>query len=148
MNNIANADRPKSAGAMLPPRPLRGSGKVAQTACNSDRREGKSCIPTLNQTFADSRILKISKFRTFRIAVLEGNQVMREFTLQATLIATIRVKAETRAEAEQKLHSVLAASDANLGTLDDEPIVVPVEVEGELDLIGTCEDTGEEPVRK
>src|SRR5271170_4360183 len=68
MNNIANADRPKSAAAMLPPRLLRGSGKVAQTACNSDRREGKSCIPTLNQTFADSRILKISKFRTFRIA--------------------------------------------------------------------------------
>src|ERR1700675_4667834 len=68
MKNIANADRPKSVGAMLPPRPLRGSGKVAQTACNSDRREGKSCIRTLNQTFADSRILKISKFRTFRIA--------------------------------------------------------------------------------
>src|SRR5271155_1094223 len=68
MKNIANADRPKSATAMLPPRPLRGSEKVAQTACNSDRREGKSCIPTLNQTFADSRILKISKFRTFRIA--------------------------------------------------------------------------------
>src|ERR1700761_5097492 len=68
MKNIANADRPKSAAAMLPPRPLRRSGKVAQTACNSDRREGKSCIPTLNQTFADSRILKISKFPTFRIA--------------------------------------------------------------------------------
>src|SRR5271168_5374443 len=68
MKNIANADRPKSVAAMLPPRPLRRSGKVAQTACNSDRREGKSCIPTLNQTFADSRILKISKFRTFRIA--------------------------------------------------------------------------------
>src|ERR1700690_1401352 len=70
MKNIANADRPKSAAAMLPPRPLRRSGKVAQTACNSDRREGKSCIPTLNQTFADSRILKISKFHTFRIAGL------------------------------------------------------------------------------
>src|ERR1700679_4240586 len=68
MKNIANADRPKSAVAMLPPGPFRGSGKVAQTACNSDRREGKSCIPTLNQTFADSRILKISKFPTFRIA--------------------------------------------------------------------------------
>src|SRR3984885_12394769 len=71
MKNIANADRPKSVGAMLPPRPLRRSGKVAQTACNSDRREGKSCIPTLNQTFADSRILKISKFRTFRIAAID-----------------------------------------------------------------------------
>src|ERR1700739_2343922 len=71
MKNIANADRPKSAGAMLPPRPFRGSGKVAQTACNSDRREGKSCIPTLNQTFADSRILKISKFPTFRIAGIQ-----------------------------------------------------------------------------
>ncbi|HEX3677058.1 MAG TPA: hypothetical protein VHU79_06685, partial [Sphingomicrobium sp.] len=68
MKNIANADRPKSATAMLPPRPLRGSEKVAQTACNSDKREGKSCIPTLNQTLADSRIPKISIFRTFRIA--------------------------------------------------------------------------------
>src|ERR1700674_1086589 len=75
MKNIANADRPKSVGAMLPPRPLRRSGKVAQTACNSDRREGKSCIRTLNQTFADSRILKISKFRTFRIAASEGGCV-------------------------------------------------------------------------
>src|SRR5271155_5352252 len=83
MKNIANADRPKSVGAMLPPRPLRRSGKVAQTACNSDRREGKSCIPTLNQTFADSRILKISKFHTFRIAVAAGrysssSEVVRE----------------------------------------------------------------------
>src|SRR5271167_4777690 len=74
MKNIANADRPKSVGAMLPPRPLRRSGKVAQTACNSDRREGKSCIPTLNQTFADSRIPKISKFRTFRIADPRGRK--------------------------------------------------------------------------
>src|SRR5271156_3450334 len=73
MKNIANADRPKSVAAMLPPRPLRRSGKVAQTACNSDRREGKSCIPTLNQTFADSRILKISKFRTFRIAAVKSS---------------------------------------------------------------------------
>src|SRR5277367_4038985 len=71
MKNIANADRPKSAGAMLPPRPLRRSGNVAQTACNSDRREGKSRIPTLNQTFADSRILKISKIPSFRIAFLK-----------------------------------------------------------------------------
>ena len=78
----------------------------------------------------------------------EGNQVMREFTLQATLIATIRVKAETRAKAEQKLHAALAASDANLGTLDDEPIVVPVEVEGDLDLIETCEDTSAGPLSK
>ena len=81
-------------------------------------------------------------------SMLEGNQVMREFTLQATLIATIRVKAETRAEAEQKLRAALEASDANLGTLDDEPIVVPVEIEGDLDLIETREDTGEEPLGK
>src|SRR5580658_383907 len=62
MKNIANADRPKSVGRNVPPRPFRRSGKVAQTACNSDRREGKSCIPTLNQTFADSRILKFQNF--------------------------------------------------------------------------------------
>ena len=80
--------------------------------------------------------------------VLEGNQVMREFTLQATLIAAIRVKAETRAEAERKVRAALAASDANLGTLDDEPIVVPVEIEGDLDLIETSGSPGEQPLGK
>jgi hypothetical protein len=58
MKNIANADTPKSAIAMLPRRPLRGSGKVAQTDVWPERRDGKSCIPTLNQSFADSRIRK------------------------------------------------------------------------------------------
>src|SRR5271156_6116473 len=73
MKNIAKAERPKSAGAMLPPRPLRGSEKVVQTTFRPERRESNSCIPTPNQTFADSRILKISKFRTFRIAAVGGN---------------------------------------------------------------------------
>jgi hypothetical protein len=69
---------------------------------------------------------------------------MREFTFQATLLASIRVKAETRAEAEQKLRVALAASDANLGMLDDAPVVVPVEIEGDLDLTETMESAGEE----
>jgi hypothetical protein len=73
---------------------------------------------------------------------------MREFTLQATLIAAIRVKAETRAEAERKVRAALAASDANLGTLDDEPIVVPVEIEGDLDLIEASGSPGGEPLGK
>ncbi len=72
---------------------------------------------------------------------------MREFTFQATLIASIRVKAETRAEAEQKLRVALAASDANLGMLDDAPIVVPVEIEGDLDLIETMESFDDESPR-
>ncbi len=62
MKNIAKAERPKSAISMLPPRPFRVSGKVAHTDFNSDRRQGKSCIPTVNQTFADSQILKIPYF--------------------------------------------------------------------------------------
>jgi hypothetical protein len=69
---------------------------------------------------------------------------MTEFTFQATLLASIRVTAETRAEAEQKLRVALAASDANLGMLDDAPVVVPVEIEGDLDLIETVESAGEE----
>ena len=36
-----------------PARPLRKSGKVAQTAFSSKRRDGKRRIPTVNQTFAD-----------------------------------------------------------------------------------------------
>ena len=69
---------------------------------------------------------------------------MREFGFQATLIASIRVEATTRTEAEQKHRAALAASDARLGTLDGAPIVVPVDVEGELDLIETMEGAGEE----
>jgi len=69
---------------------------------------------------------------------------MMEFTFQATLLASIRVKADTEAEAEQKLRAALMASEANLGMLDDTPIVVPVEIEGDLDLSETIESTVEE----
>ena len=68
---------------------------------------------------------------------------MREFLFQVTLLASIRVKAETEAEAELKLRAALDASEANLGMLDDTPIVVPVEIEGDLDLIEAMENTGE-----
>jgi len=64
---------------------------------------------------------------------------MMEFTFQVTLIASIRVKAKTRAQAEHKLREALAASDANLGMLDEKPIVVTVEIEGDLDLIDAVE---------
>ena len=69
---------------------------------------------------------------------------MMEFLFQVTLLASIPVKAETQAEAELKLRSALEASEANLGMLDDTPIVVPVEIEGDLDLIEALENTGEE----
>ena len=45
------------------------------------------------------------------------------------------VEAATQAEAERKLRTVLETSDANLGFLDNAPIVVPVAIEGHLDLI-------------
>jgi len=69
---------------------------------------------------------------------------MTEFTFQATLLASIRVKAKTQAEAELKLRTALEGADANLGMLDDAPIVVPVEIEGDLDLIDTIESASEE----
>jgi hypothetical protein len=58
-----------------------------------------------------------------------------QFTFQATLLATISVEAATQAEAERKLRTVLETSDANLGFLDNAPIVVPVAIEGDLNLI-------------
>jgi hypothetical protein len=58
-----------------------------------------------------------------------------QFTFQATLLATISVEAATQAEGERKLRTVLETSDANLGFLDNAPIVVPVAIEGDLDLI-------------
>ncbi len=58
-----------------------------------------------------------------------------QYTFHATLLATIPVEAATQAEAERKLRTVLETSDANLGFLDNAPIVVPVAIEGDLDLI-------------
>ena len=69
---------------------------------------------------------------------------MMEFLFQVTLLASIRVKAETQAEAELKLRAALEGSEANVGMLDDTPIVVPVEVEGDFDLIEAMENTREE----
>src|SRR5271170_6633824 len=65
MKNIAKADSPKSLTAILPARPLRRSEKVAQTAFRPARRDVKSFIPSLNQTFSDSRR---AFFDSFRIA--------------------------------------------------------------------------------
>ena len=62
-----------------------------------------------------------------------------QFTFQATLLATIAVEAATQAEAERKLRTVLETSDANLGFLDNAPIVVPVAIEGDLDLVDAQE---------
>ena len=69
---------------------------------------------------------------------------MTEFTFQVTLLASIRVKEKTKAEAELKLRTAIEGSDANLGMLDDAPIVVPVEIEGDFDLIETIESASEE----
>ena len=62
-----------------------------------------------------------------------------QFTFQATLLATISVEAATQAEAERKLRTALETSDANLGFLDNAPIVVPVAIEGDLDLVDAQE---------
>src|SRR5271163_288087 len=62
MKNRAKAARPKSVIAILPLRPFRGSGKVAQTARKPARRDGKSSIPTVNHFFADLGIQKIRHF--------------------------------------------------------------------------------------
>jgi hypothetical protein len=59
---------------------------------------------------------------------------MREFEFQVTMLASIRVKAATQVEADRKLRVALAASEANLGMLDNEPIVCPIDVEA----ISTC----------
>jgi hypothetical protein len=42
--------------------PLRGSGKVAQTARKPARRDGKSSIPTVNHFSADLGFLKMRHF--------------------------------------------------------------------------------------
>ena len=146
------------------------SGRPSATSTATPARSGswwRSCRPQRGisnaPAIAASRVQPMRRSRTLRSASktpmerpaahvhqvdARGEPVMIEFTLQATLIATIRVKAETRVEAERKLRAALEASDANLGMLDDEPIVVPVEIEGDLDLIETRKTPAEEPLGK
>jgi hypothetical protein len=64
-----------------------------------------------------------------------NGMAMPRLCFNATLLACIRVEAETRAEAEHKLRQSLTGSKAILGTLEGEPIVATIEIEGELDLI-------------
>src|ERR1700704_1500670 len=79
MKNMAKAERPKSAMAILPVRPCRGSGKAAQVAFSPESRDGNSSIPTVNHLLGDLRIPKMHilqnlfqessvKYTTFRIA--------------------------------------------------------------------------------
>ena len=65
MKNIANADSPKSAIAILPPRPFRESGKAAQTAFRPARKDGKSFIHGVNHFSSDLGIPKIRRRRYF-----------------------------------------------------------------------------------
>jgi hypothetical protein len=62
MKNMAKADRPKSATAMLPLRPFRGSGKPVQTERKPANSEGNRIIPMVNHLSGDLGILKICYF--------------------------------------------------------------------------------------
>src|SRR5260370_1417460 len=84
MKTIAKADRPKFAMAILPPRPFRGSGKAAQTAFKSARRDGKSFTHMVNHFSNGLGILKLAPAATFRIAdetgrFLRANAAMCKF---------------------------------------------------------------------
>ena len=67
MKNMAKADRPKSAMAILPLRPLRGSGNAAHTAFRPDRSDAKISIPSVNHVSADLGI----PLKNFSYALLE-----------------------------------------------------------------------------
>ena len=76
MKNMAKADRPKSAIAILPLRPLRESGNAAQTAFRPQRSDPKIFIPSVNYVSADLGIPALKNFalRSFRTAVRRGLQ--------------------------------------------------------------------------
>ena len=58
------------------PRPYSPSGAATQILGVTKRRDGKSCIPTLNQTFAESPFLKIQNF--ILLELLEGAGAEKE----------------------------------------------------------------------
>lgn len=68
---------------------------------------------------------------------------MSRYTFQVTIITSISVQAESKAGASCRLRCALDGTTANLGMLDDEPIVASIEIEGDLDLIDTTERNGD-----
>lgn len=63
---------------------------------------------------------------------------MPSFELQLTLLATVTVSGDTLKAARTKLRAAIDGHEANLGMIDDQPIVTTVEIEGEID----CDDEG------
>jgi hypothetical protein len=70
---------------------------------------------------------------------VRGESIMRDYTFQVTMLATISVKGMTRAIADQKLRLALMASERKFGSIDDELVVGVIEIEGDLDLIDAIE---------
>src|SRR3981081_1054839 len=71
----AKAERPKSATAILPPRPLRESGKAAQTAFKPARRDVNSFIHMVNHFSGNLGIPKLAAATTFRTAAAAPRQL-------------------------------------------------------------------------
>ena len=86
MKNIAKADKPKSAMAILPPRPFRGSGKAAQTAFKPARRDGNSLILRFYEWAGEETHAKITA--PFGISrVLETNLMEQDIKEAGTKVA-------------------------------------------------------------
>jgi hypothetical protein len=64
---------------------------------------------------------------------------MNQYTFQVTIITSVSVDADSKAEASCRIHQALSGTTANLGLLDDEPIMASIEIEGDLDLIDKVE---------
>src|ERR1700704_6444953 len=103
MKNMAKAERPKSAMTILPVRPCRGSGKVAQTAFSSESRDGNSSIPTVNHfwVICESQKMHILqnlfqessvKYTTFRIAAGRAADLSQAHELEQGLAESRRYR--------------------------------------------------------
>lgn len=57
-----------------------------------------------------------------------------KYSASVTLLANIDVEAETLKEARSKIRQLMSDCEANLGMLDNEPVVVNLELEGEIDV--------------
>jgi hypothetical protein len=64
---------------------------------------------------------------------------MMDYTFQVTMLATVSVKGMTRDLADQKLRLALMRSQGKFGSIDDEPIVGVIEIEGDVELIDAIE---------
>lgn len=59
---------------------------------------------------------------------------MKSYTFDLTLLTSVKVNASSVNEGKTKIREMLEECQANIGSIDGDPVLVSLEIEGNIDL--------------